>query len=339
MIVYLILLQFFMNSLLQAGAWMRFVSPVDGLDAAALQRYYPRTGDAIRMEFYVKSGDKWQRPGERGGPRWSGYATFAGGRYRYAQARVYIGSYEEEKKSERERRVWKEGGVIDNIPTRIPASCLPDYRPVMKLVRWLGERAVLKLRYGYPMEDISAERIADTDPLLPGNQGEFGAYLIDANGVRRIKRGVDLKGIAGETPVFACALGKVVLVSRKGERKACVLDQRTGEVRCDYPPGRPDKGSVLKDYGNCVYVSHPDGYTIRYAHLGTINVEAGQGVIAGTRIGTVGESMLVPSGVEMSWVHIEVRRGDPFSDKDSVPLDPLDFFRVKEKESAEFDES
>ncbi|BAU43889.1 LysM peptidoglycan-binding domain-containing M23 family metallopeptidase [Leptolyngbya sp. O-77] len=44
------------------------------------------------------------------------------------------------------------------------------------------------------------------------------------------------------------------------------------------------------NYGNLVVVNHPEGLQTRYAQLGTIQVQVGQRVQAGDRLGTVGRS-------------------------------------------------
>ena len=43
-------------------------------------------------------------------------------------------------------------------------------------------------------------------------------------------------------------------------------------------------------WGNSVYIDHGDGTTTQYNHLTSINVPAGAAVVAGTQVGTVGET-------------------------------------------------
>lgn len=289
------------------------------------------------MRFYVKSGDQWQRAGERDGAHWSGYETLAGTRYRYAQARIRLKKFVKNGKKDNEGGdwIWVDGGLIDNIPTCIPSGELPDYRPVLEFSRWMREKARIRLRYVPLLEGFPSGEIVDIDPFLPGNQGEFGAVLVEPSGFSRHQRGIDIAGVAGETPVKAAAVGRVVVVSRKGRKKASAVDFRTDGVTHDFPRGRPDKGAVLREYGNSVYVMHPDGYTIRYGNLDGIEVEVGQGVLPGTKLGTVGVSPIVVSGETLQWVHIEVRRGNPLIEKDSVPVNPLEFFKSKAGDSAD----
>lgn len=65
------------------------------------------------------------------------------------------------------------------------------------------------------------------------------------------------------------------------------------------------------NYGNLVVVNHPEGLQTRYAQLGTIQVQVGQRVQAGDRLGTVGRSALdqepllrfeVRSNSDLGWV-------------------------------------
>lgn len=331
---FLIFLQFLLHDLAAGEARLRFLVPVDGLRTAALECYAPRDRGAIRMLFYMKSGESWQGPGDPDGVRWSGYRTLSGGVFRYAQARVYVRELAKEDARETARLSWADAGLIDNIPTCVPASCLPDYRPVIELVRWVGEETKLELRYAPPMEQFSPSIVVDSDPLAPGREGDFGAVVIDAGGFKRLQRGVDLSGEAGKTPVTAAAPGRVVLVSRDGWNKASALEPDGVSVTDDFPPGRPDKGATLKEYGNCVYVAHPDGYSLRYAHLDGVEVAVGQGVLPGTRIGTVGGSGREAAPGGPGWVHLEVRLGDPLGDGDSLPVNPWEFFSGKKATTA-----
>jgi murein DD-endopeptidase MepM/ murein hydrolase activator NlpD len=325
---FLIFLQFLLHDLAAGDAQLRFFLPVDGLRTDALECYKPRDRGALRMLFYLKSGELWQGPADPDGVRWSGYRTLSGEAYRYAQARAYVSQLAEEDAPTAEMS-WTDAGLIDNIPTCVPASCLPDYRPVMELVCWVGGETRLELRYAPPAGNYSPANVVDSDPLAPGKEGDFGAVTIDTGGFKRLQRGVDLSGQAGTTPVTAAAVGRVVLVSRDGERKASALEPGGAAVTADFPPGRPDKGATLKEYGNCVYVAHPDGYSLRYAHLDTIEVTVGQGVLAGTRIGTAGGQGADSKPGTAGWVHIEVRLGDPLSDGDSLPVNPWEFFNRK----------
>ena len=43
-------------------------------------------------------------------------------------------------------------------------------------------------------------------------------------------------------------------------------------------------------YGNLVIVTHRLGFESWYAHMASVNVRAGQGVVGGTMLGTVGST-------------------------------------------------
>ena len=73
-------------------------------------------------------------------------------------------------------------------------------------------------------------------------------------------------------------------------------------------------------YGNLVVVNHPEGLQTRYAQLGTIQVQVGQRVQAGDRLGTVGRS--APD--REPFLRFEVRSN---SDLGWVAQDPSLYFR------------
>jgi murein DD-endopeptidase MepM/ murein hydrolase activator NlpD len=59
-------------------------------------------------------------------------------------------------------------------------------------------------------------------------------------------------------------------------------------------------------YGNVIVIRHDDDLFTLYAHLSKIEVEAGQNIRAGDKIGEVGQSGVATG----SHLHFEVRRGD-----------------------------
>ncbi|MCX6356305.1 MAG: M23 family metallopeptidase [Candidatus Aureabacteria bacterium] len=317
----LIVLQMLLHDLSMTGGWDRFAGPADGLSAQALRRYTPRSQGMLKLVIYIKAGNDWQPPGMPDDARWSGYRTVDGEACRYAQARVSVGDPLRQAGRRGESGNLSEAGFIDNIPTTIPEACLPDYAPVLEFSRWLDETPAIALRYVHPLAGFSPALVADSEPSSPGKEGDFGTVFIDANGFRKTQQGLDLAGSGGVTPVLAAALGRVILVAREGERKATAIDPGSGALIPEFPAGAPDKGTPLVGYGKCVYVTHPDGYTIRYAHLGSIDVEIGQGVLPGTRIGTAGGEG------DRGWVHLEVRWGDPLGGADSLPVNPWEFFK------------
>lgn len=72
----------------------------------------------------------------------------------------------------------------------------------------------------------------------------------------------------------------------------------------------PDDEAVFspwkKFYGNLIVIRHADGLYSLYAHLSKIDVQAGQKIEAGRRIGEVGRT----GGAIGSHLHFEVRKGD-----------------------------
>jgi septal ring factor EnvC (AmiA/AmiB activator) len=83
-------------------------------------------------------------------------------------------------------------------------------------------------------------------------------------------------------------------------------------------PGHVEHVSWLTGYGQCVILSHGDGYYTLYAHCGEVFVETGQTVSEGVTIASVGEtgSLIGPA------LHFEIRRG-----RDA--LNPADWIRKR----------
>lgn len=122
--------------------------------------------------------------------------------------------------------------------------------------------------------------------LSPGNDSVDRTYPFasTADGTRDPHRGVELVNEFG-TPVHAAGDGVVLFA---GADKEAV-----------YSPW-------MDYYGNLVVIQHEDNLFTLYAHLSRINVQAGDIVQAGDKIGGVGQS-----GVAIgSHLHFEVRRGD-----------------------------
>lgn len=108
-------------------------------------------------------------------------------------------------------------------------------------------------------------------------------YSSTANGTRDPHHGVEFVNPTG-TAVHAAADGSVIFAG-------------------------PDQESIYspweKYYGNVVVIFHEDEVFTLYAHLSRIDVERGQQVFAGKKIGEVGRT-----GVAIgSHLHFEVRRG------------------------------
>jgi murein DD-endopeptidase MepM/ murein hydrolase activator NlpD len=63
--------------------------------------------------------------------------------------------------------------------------------------------------------------------------------------------------------------------------------------------------SELKGFGNLVLIRHEDRWMTAYAHLGNLNVQKGQKIARGTKLGTVGST----GSVDQPQLHFEIRRG------------------------------
>ena len=109
------------------------------------------------------------------------------------------------------------------------------------------------------------------------------------NGSTSFHRGIDMAALKG-TPVRTAAAGKV--------------------VEAHYRLG----------YGKNILIEHSDGYKTRYAHLNTLNVKTGDQILAGSLIGTVGDTGWVrKSGKDGSHLHFELQKGNKH-------INPLPFF-------------
>jgi septal ring factor EnvC (AmiA/AmiB activator) len=71
---------------------------------------------------------------------------------------------------------------------------------------------------------------------------------------------------------------------------------------------------ALSGFGNCIIISHGEGFYSLYGHLETLTVATGYEVSEGEPIGTIGET----STPEGSVLHLEIRRG-------KKPLDPAEW--------------
>jgi hypothetical protein len=108
-------------------------------------------------------------------------------------------------------------------------------------------------------------------------------YGSTANGTRDPHHGVEFPNPSG-TPVHAAADGIVIFAG-------------------------PDEEAIYAPwgnfYGNLVVIEHHDDLFTLYAHLSQINVEQGQKLLVGEKIGEVGRT----GGAIGSHLHFEVRRG------------------------------
>ena len=120
-----------------------------------------------------------------------------------------------------------------------------------------------------------------------------GAYYITSlagyrvhpvTGEGRNHTGIDI-GVPNGDPIWAAAAGTVTMAGWNG------------------------------NYGNCVMVTHSNGYTTVYGHLSGIAVSYGQSVNMGQTIGYCGSTGLTTG----PHLHFEIREGGAF-------LNPMDFF-------------
>ncbi len=124
-------------------------------------------------------------------------------------------------------------------------------------------------------------------PILPpanDSVEETYRYTSTAAGTRDPHHGVEFINATG-TPVHAAADGQVIFVG-------------------------PDQEAVYSPwknfYGNVVVIRHADELFTLYAHLSVMDVQAGQEVMVGEKIGEVG----LTGSASGSHLHFEVRRGD-----------------------------
>ena len=111
----------------------------------------------------------------------------------------------------------------------------------------------------------------------------YGNRLHPILGYYRLHAGIDYDGMTGD-PVIASRSGIVILAQYNG------------------------------GYGRTIVLQHNEGFTTLYAHLSSYNVEVGQAVEAGVKIGEMGSTGL-STGPHL---HFEIR-------KDGKPVDPAPY--------------
>ena len=120
----------------------------------------------------------------------------------------------------------------------------------------------------------------------PANDSVDGTYRYasTANGARDPHHGVEIGSKYG-TPVHAAADGIILFAG---------------------PDDEAVYGPWTNFYGNMIVIRHADDLFTLYAHLSKIDVQQGDTVTVGQKIGEVGQS----GGATGSHLHFEVRRGD-----------------------------
>jgi hypothetical protein len=109
-------------------------------------------------------------------------------------------------------------------------------------------------------------------------------YASTANGTREPHRGVEFQNKFG-TPVHAAADGIVIFAG---------------------PDDKVLYSPWPNFYGNLIVIQHSDGLYTLYAHLSVIEAEVNQSVVAGEKLGEVGQS----GAATGPHLHFEVRHGD-----------------------------
>jgi murein DD-endopeptidase MepM/ murein hydrolase activator NlpD len=134
-------------------------------------------------------------------------------------------------------------------------------------------------------------------------------------------------GSLSGTDDFIWPCGSFYITSLAGERIHPVTGQSRNHCGIDIgaPQGDPIWAAAFGmvsfsgwhgSYGNCVMISHPNGYTSVYGHLSSVAVSEGEYVNAGQTVGYCGSTGLTTG----AHLHFEIRSGAEF-------LNPLAFFQ------------
>jgi len=106
--------------------------------------------------------------------------------------------------------------------------------------------------------------------------------------------------------------------SRHGRHKGLDIAAPLGEATFSVDEGIVKKSYYSTTYGNVVFIEHPNGLETVYAHLSKRNVNVGEKVTHGQKIGEIG-STGVSTG---SHLHFEVHKGEWTYEKNNA-IDPL----------------
>jgi murein DD-endopeptidase MepM/ murein hydrolase activator NlpD len=133
------------------------------------------------------------------------------------------------------------------------------------------------------------------EPVSGAETSSYGYRRDPFTRRRKLHKGVDYRAPRG-TPVFAAGPGVIHVASRKS------------------------------GYGRVVMIRHGEGVETRYAHLQSIDVEAGERVPAGARIGTVGSTGRATG----PHLHFELRIDGEAHDPQQVlgPLMPIELLAL-----------
>ena len=120
--------------------------------------------------------------------------------------------------------------------------------------------------------DIPDLAMLTTEPVARTESSGYGWREDPINKREKFHHGTDYRGKRG-TPVLAAGAGSVVFAGRRG------------------------------GYGKVVFIDHGSGVITRYAHLNKIEVEVGDVVVGGNRIGQLGSTGRTTG----AHLHFEVR--------------------------------
>jgi len=185
-------------------------------------------------------------------------------------------------------------GAFDSAPHRHPVShfvwgdrvgdTAPEDRILTARRRLLSSYALLG-RSGRGLRGISFVSPLDGYPRIAvSGLGEFRD-----NG-RRPHRGIDFASEQGE-PVRSVAAGTVTFAGVDWERRAHIPLEPWGALIVHERHMGP-RGLFIK-------VDHGDGVVSLYAHLGSYDVQVGDNVVAGQRLGEVGRTGIRDSGAHL----------------------------------------
>jgi murein DD-endopeptidase MepM/ murein hydrolase activator NlpD len=177
------------------------------------------------------------------------------------------------------------------------------------------ERTAPALGTQHFVADGSSPRIADRDGFSVGRSAaalRAPSGTPSADGVFRPTVGaVPEAGGFGARWVVGCA---ACSTSHQGVDFAAA----NGTPVVAALPGRVVSAGVLGGYGNQILLQHADGTQTRYGHLSAIGVQPGQTVVAGQRIGAVGNTG-VSTGAHL---HFEVIVA-------GTPIDPAAWLQAR----------
>ena len=191
------------------------------------------------------------------------------------------------------------------------------------------ERDQLEIEIAAAEEKITAlqEEISENEALSAEIEARW--YALDEQ-LDELQAQYDFEHTPGSlsgAEGFIWPCGSYYITSFAGEREHPVTHQVRTHSGIDIgaPQGDPIWAAAFGtvslsgwygNYGNCVMISHPNGYVTVYGHLSSVTVLEGESVNAGQTIGYCGSTGLTTG----AHLHFEIRSGGEF-------LNPLAFFQ------------